>query len=56
MEKLYRRESVKGGDTVLKGSVRASNGFSEGKPEAAKQRGRSPRGFEADGLPACSTV
>ena len=32
-------------------SVRAPKGFSEGKPEASKPRGRSPRGFEAKGLP-----
>ena len=35
------KESVKGDDTVLRGSVRAPKGFSEGKPEAAKLRGRS---------------
>ena len=45
------KESVKGDDTVLRGSVRAPKGFSEGKPEASKPRGRSPRGFEANGLP-----
>ena len=45
------KESVKGDDTVLRGSVRAPEGFSEGKPEAAKPRGRSPRGFAAEGLP-----
>ena len=32
--------SVKGADTVLKGSVRVPEGFSEDKPEAAKPRGR----------------
>ena len=36
---------------MLRGSVRAPRGFSEGKPEALKPRGRSPRGFEAEGLP-----
>ena len=40
-----------GADTVLKGSVRAPEGFSEGKPEASKPRGRSPQGFAAEGLP-----
>ena len=38
MEKLSPKESVKGGDTVLWGSVRAPEGFSEGKPRAAKPR------------------
>ena len=51
VEKLSPKESVKGADTVLRGSVRAPEGFSEGKPEAAKPRGRSPRGFAAEGLP-----
>ena len=51
MEKLSPKESVKGADTVLRGSVRAPEVFSEGKPEAAKPRGRSPRGFVAEGLP-----
>ena len=36
---------------MLRGSVRAPEGFSEGKPEAAKPRGRSPQGFAAEGLP-----
>ena len=40
-----------GADTVLRGSVRAPEGFSEAKPEAAKLRGRSPRCFAAEGLP-----
>ena len=35
---------------MLRGSVRALEGFSEGKPEAAKPRGRSHRGFAAEGL------
>ena len=48
MEKLSPKESVEGAHTVLRGSVRAPEGFSEGKPEAAKQRGRSPRGFAAE--------
>ena len=51
VEKLSPKESVEGADTVLRGSVRAPEGFSEGKPEASKPRGRSPRGFEAKGLP-----
>ena len=51
MEKLSPKESVEGADTVLRGSVRAPKKFSEGKPEAAKPRGRSPRGFAAEGLP-----
>ena len=50
-EKLSPKESVKGADTVLGGSVRAPEEFSKGKPEAAKPRGRSPRGFAAEGLP-----
>ena len=37
------KESVEGADTVLRGSVRAPEGFSEGKPKAAKLRGRSVR-------------
>ena len=48
VEKLSPKESVKGADTVLRGSVRAPEGFSEGKPEAAKPRGRSPQGFAAE--------
>ena len=50
-KKLSPKESVKGGDTALRGSVKAPVGFFEGKPEAAKSRGRSPRGFAAKGLP-----
>ena len=42
VEKLSPKESVEGADTVLRGSVRAPEGFSEGKPKAAKLRGRSP--------------
>ena len=49
--KLSPKESVEGVDTVLRGSVRAPEEFSQGKPEAAKPRGRSPQGFEAEGLP-----
>ena len=41
----------KGGNTALKGNVTDPEGFSEGKPEAAKQRGHSPQGFAAEGLP-----
>ena len=51
VEKLFPKESVEGAHTVLRGSVRAPEGFSEGKPKAAKPRGRSPRGFAAEGLP-----
>ena len=51
MEKLSPKESVEDANTVLRGSVRAPEGFSEGKPEAAKPRGRSPRGFAAEGFP-----
>ena len=39
VEKLSPKESVEGTDTVLRGSVRAPEGFSEGKPKAAKPRG-----------------
>ena len=45
MEKLPPKESVKGADTVIRGSVRAPEGFSQGKPEAAKPRGRNLQGF-----------
>ena len=45
VEKLSPKKSVEGTDTVLRGSVRAPKGFSEGKPEASKPRGRSPQGF-----------
>ena len=51
VEKLSPEESVKGANTVLRGSVRAPEGFSEGKPEAAKPMGRSSQGFAAEGLP-----
>ena len=44
VEKLSPKKNVKGANTVLSGSVRAPEGFSEGKPEAAKPRGRSLRG------------
>ena len=42
VEKLSPKESVEGADTVLRGSVRAPEGFSEGKPEAAKPRELRP--------------
>ena len=42
-EKLSPKDSVEGGDNALRGSVRAPEGFSEGKPEAVKPRGRSPK-------------
>ena len=51
MEKLSPKEIVEVADTVLRGSVRTPERFSEGKPEAAKPRGPSPRGFAAEGLP-----
>ena len=49
MEKLSPKESVEGAAILLRGSVRAPNGFSKGKHEAAKPRGR--QGFAAKGLP-----
>ena len=51
MEKLSPKESVEVADAVVRGSLRAPEGFSKGKPEAAKPRGRSPRGFAAECLP-----
>ena len=39
VEKLSPKESVEGANTVLRGSVRATEGFSKGKPEAVKPRG-----------------
>ena len=48
---MLPKESGEGDDTVLRGSVMAPEGFSEGKPEAAKPRGHSPQGFTAKGLP-----
>ena len=47
VKKLFREESIKGSDTVLRGSVRAPEGFFSVKPMAAKPRGRSPQGFAA---------
>ena len=38
VEKLSPKESVEGTDTVLRGSVRALKGFSEGKPKAQPPR------------------
>ena len=52
VEKLSLKESVEGADTVLWGSVRAPEGFSECKPEAAKSRGLRPLGLAASGLPS----
>ena len=43
--------SVEGGDTTLRGSLRAPERFSKGKPEASKPRGRRPRGSAGEGLP-----
>ena len=51
MEKRSPKESVEGANTVLRGSVRVPKGFSEGKPKAAKPRGRSPQGFAAEVSP-----
>ena len=45
MKKLTLKESVEGGETALRGSVSAPEGFSKGKPLAAKLMGRSPRVF-----------
>ena len=42
VEKLSPNESVEGANTVLRGSVRAPNEFSEGKPKGAKPRRRNP--------------
>ena len=39
VEKRPPKESLEGAHTVLRGSVRAPEGFSEGKPKAAKTRG-----------------
>ena len=36
VEKLSPKESVEGGDTALRGSVRAPKGFSKKKPKAGK--------------------
>ena len=47
VEKLSHKENLKGAYTVLRVSLRAPEGFSEGKPEAAKPRGRSPQGIVA---------
>ena len=41
VEKLSPKESVEGAYTVRSGCVRAPEGFSDGKPKAAKRRGRS---------------
>ena len=43
MQKLSPRESVKGDNTVLRGSVKVPKVFSKGKPEAAKPRGAAPK-------------
>ena len=51
MKKLSPKESVEGGNTAQRGSVKAPERFSKGKPEAAKLRGSSPHGFAALGLP-----
>ena len=51
VEKLSPQGSVKGANTVLRGSVRAPEGLSEGKPETAEPRGQKPQGFAAKSLP-----
>ena len=51
VEKLSPKESVEGPYTVLRDSKRVPKVFSEGKPEAAKHRGRSHQCFAAKGLP-----
>ena len=56
LEKLSPNESVKGAHTVLRGSVRASEGFSESKPEAAKPRGAQPPSFAVEGLPSVTLL
>ena len=38
MKKLSPKESVEGADTVLRGSVRAPEGLSKGKPEVLQPR------------------
>ena len=50
VEKLSPKESVDGGNTALRGSVRTPKVFSKGKTKAVKPRGRSPQGFAAEGL------
>ena len=45
------KESVEGANTVLRGTVRAPERFSKGKPMAVKPRGHSPQGFAAKSLP-----
>ena len=42
VEKLSPKDSVECAYTVLRGSVKAPKGFSEGKPKAAKPRGHNP--------------
>ena len=51
VNKLSPKGSVEGDDTVLRGRVRAPEGFSEGKPKAEKPRGPIPLGFADKGLP-----
>ena len=51
VESMYPKESVEGAHTVLRGSVRPPEGFSESKPKAAKPRGHGPQGFAAEGFP-----
>ena len=50
VEKLFPKE-VEGADTVLRGSVRAPEEFSQRKPKVTKPKGRSPRDFAAEDWP-----
>ena len=52
-KKLSPKESVKVAITVLRGSVRAPEGFSEGKPEATKPRGAAPKVLQTRGNCNC---
>ena len=48
MEQLSPKESVGGAHILLRGSVMAPEGFSKGKPEDAKQWGRSNKGLREE--------
>ena len=50
VEKLGPQDSPLGAYTFLWGSVRAPEGFSSGKPSAAKPRGLRRLNFTASGL------
>ena len=49
VEKLSSKESVEYAHTVLRGSARAPEGFSKGKPEAEKTEGAQPPRFCSQG-------